>query len=51
MSFIVVPAVILIELPLFIMRAKKEDELLQKHFGDEFTAYKKRSGFFIPFIG
>jgi protein-S-isoprenylcysteine O-methyltransferase Ste14 len=51
MNFIVLPAVILIEAPLFILRAKKEEELLQKHFDDEFVNYKKRSGFFIPFIG
>jgi protein-S-isoprenylcysteine O-methyltransferase Ste14 len=50
-NFIVVPVVLLAEMPLFILRAKKEDELLQKHFGEEFTDYKKRSGFFIPFIG
>jgi protein-S-isoprenylcysteine O-methyltransferase Ste14 len=51
LNFIVIPAVLLLELPLFILRAKKEDDLLQKHFGEEFTVYKKRSGFFIPFIG
>lgn len=50
-SYIVIPAVILIEAPLFILRAKKEEELLLKHFGEEFLNYKKRSGFFIPFIG
>jgi len=51
LSYIVVPVVILIELPLFIMRAALEDRLLKKHFGDEYYAYKKRSGFMIPFIG
>ncbi|MFA5805996.1 MAG: isoprenylcysteine carboxylmethyltransferase family protein [Melioribacteraceae bacterium] len=51
LSFTVVPIVILIELPLFIMRASVEDKLLQKYFGDKFTAYKKQSGFIIPFIG
>ncbi len=49
-SYLVVPIVILIELPLFIMRAKKEEELFTKHFGEEFSSYKKRSGFFLPFI-
>lgn len=51
LNFIVVPAVVLIEAPLFILRAMKEEELLEKHFGGEFLSYKKRSGFFIPFIG
>ncbi len=51
MNFLVIPAVLLFELPLFYLRAKEEEKLLLKHFGDEFKAYKKRSGFFIPFIG
>jgi protein-S-isoprenylcysteine O-methyltransferase Ste14 len=51
LSYIVVPVVVLIELPLFIMRAVLEDKLLQKYFGEEYSAYKKRSGFIIPFIG
>jgi len=51
LNFIVIPAVLLVELPLFFLRAKKEDALLQKYFDEEFTLYKKRSGFFIPFIG
>ena len=51
LSFTVVPIVILFELPLFIMRASVEDKLLQKYFGEKFAAYKKQSGFIIPFIG
>jgi protein-S-isoprenylcysteine O-methyltransferase Ste14 len=51
MNFLVLPAVILLELPLLYLRAKMEDEIMLKYFGDDFTAYKKRSGFFIPFIG
>lgn len=51
LSFTVVPIVILIELPLFIMRASVEDKLLQKYFGEKFAEYKKQSGFIIPFIG
>ena len=51
LSYIVVPVVVLIEIPLFIMRAMLEDKLLQKHFGEEYSAYKKRSGFIIPFVG
>lgn len=41
----------LIEIPIYIMRASVEDKLLAKYFGDEFIQYKKRSGFFLPFIG
>lgn len=51
LSYIVVPVVVLIEFPLFIMRAVLEDKLLQKYFGEEYSAYKKRSGFIIPFVG
>ena len=51
LSYLVVPVVILVEIPLFIMRAAMEDKLLKKHFSNEFPAYKKRSGFMIPFIG
>ncbi|MBA4405972.1 hypothetical protein C0389_01730 [bacterium] len=51
LSYLVIPVVILVELPLFIMRAALEDRLLKKHFGDEYSVYKKRSGFMIPFIG
>lgn len=41
----------LMEIPIYIMRASVEDKLLAKYFGDEFTQYKKKSGFFFPFIG
>ncbi|MBT8378900.1 MAG: isoprenylcysteine carboxylmethyltransferase family protein [Ignavibacteria bacterium] len=41
----------LIEIPIYIMRASMEDKLLSKHFGDKFAHYKKKSGFFLPFIG
>lgn len=51
LSFTVIPIVVLFELPLFIMRASVEDKLLQKYFGEKFSAYKKQSGFIIPFIG
>lgn len=50
-GFVVIPFVILLEIPLFILRAKKEEEILKQHFGDEFLNYKKQSGFMIPFIG
>jgi protein-S-isoprenylcysteine O-methyltransferase Ste14 len=51
LSYIVVPATLLIELPLFVARAVVEDRMLKKHFGEKFAEYKKRSGFMIPFIG
>ena len=41
----------LIEIPIYIMRASLEDKLLSKHFMENFSEYKKRSGFMIPFIG
>lgn len=47
----IVGGLALIEIPIYIMRASMEDKLLSKHFADEFTAYKKKSGFMIPFIG
>ncbi len=51
LSYIVVPLVILVELPLFLLRASYEDKMLAKHFKEEFLAYKKKSGFVLPFIG
>lgn len=51
LGYIVVPAVLLIEVPLFIARAVVEEKMLQKHFGENYKQYKKRSGFMIPFIG
>ncbi|MBK7379449.1 MAG: isoprenylcysteine carboxylmethyltransferase family protein [Ignavibacteriales bacterium] len=50
MSYIVLPLAI-IEIPILIMRATLEDKLHNKYFGEKFTAYKKKSGFFFPFIG
>lgn len=51
MGYIIIPLVIIIEIPLFILRAIKEESLLAENFGEEFTDYKKKSGFFIPFVG
>ncbi len=48
---LIIPLVIFFELPLFVLRALYEEKLLEKYFKDEFLIYKKRSGFFIPFIG
>jgi protein-S-isoprenylcysteine O-methyltransferase Ste14 len=33
------------------MRASLEDKLLEKHFGENFRNYKKKSGMIFPFIG
>lgn len=51
MSYLAVPIVVLVELPLFIMRASFEERLLSKHFKNDFVEYKKKSGFILPFIG
>jgi protein-S-isoprenylcysteine O-methyltransferase Ste14 len=51
MSYLVLPLVVLVEIPLFIMRAALEDKILQKYFKESFLLYKKKSGFMIPFIG
>lgn len=51
LSYLIIPVVLLIQLPLFVLRAMQEEKLLQKHFPSEFSEYKKQSGFFIPFIG
>ena len=50
LSYIVLPLA-LIEIPLLILRALLEEKLLQKNFKESFSAYKKKSGFMIPFIG
>ena len=50
-SFLVLPIVILIQVPLFILRAILEERLLLKRFPEEYKAYKKKTGFIIPFIG
>lgn len=51
MSYLVLPLVLIVEIPLFIMRAIVEEKMLRKHFGESFVSYKKHSGFMIPFIG
>jgi len=50
LSYIVLPLAI-IQTPFIIMRASFEEKLLGKYFKDEFSAYKKKTGFMIPFIG
>ncbi|MFH1195207.1 MAG: isoprenylcysteine carboxylmethyltransferase family protein [bacterium] len=51
LNYIVLPLVVLVEMPLLILRAGLEDKILSKHFKDEFVSYKKKSGFMVPFIG
>lgn len=50
-SWLVLPVVLLAELPALMMRARLEEKILQSHFGNAYTDYKKKSGFFFPFIG
>jgi protein-S-isoprenylcysteine O-methyltransferase Ste14 len=50
-GFVIVPLVIFIEAPLFLLRARREDQMLENHFEEEWHEYKKKSGFIIPFIG
>ena len=49
-SYLVLPVVLLLQIPLFILRALLEEKLLLKRFED-YETYKKHSGFMIPFIG
>lgn len=54
MAMLSSPVVLLtlfVSLPLLIMRAKKEEEMLAANFKDSFTDYRKRSGFFLPWVG
>ncbi len=44
-------ALTIIEIPFIIMRAIVEEKMMEKHFGNSFSEYKKKSGFIIPFIG
>jgi protein-S-isoprenylcysteine O-methyltransferase Ste14 len=50
LSLILAPLA-LVQIPFLFMRASLEDGLLEKHFGEKFRSYKKKSGQFLPFIG
>lgn len=50
LSFILTPLA-LIQIPFLFLRASLEDKFLEKHFGENFRSYKKKSGMFFPFIG
>ena len=51
LGYLIIPLVLFVQLPLFILRAKKEEEMMKNYFGDEYEEYKKKSGSIIPFIG
>jgi len=50
LSYLVAPLA-LVQIPFLFLRAKREEQLLQKHFKQDFDIYKKKTGFFIPFLG
>ncbi len=50
LSMPVVLVTLLLSIPMLIIRAKKEDEMLLSHFKDQFATYQKKTGFFIPFL-
>lgn len=49
-SYLVFPLA-LIEIPILISRAKIEEQLLQKHFPEQFKSFRQKAGFMLPFIG
>lgn len=50
LSYIALP-LILIEIPILYMRARYEEKLLSRYFGEQFEVYRKKSGMFLPFLG
>jgi len=50
LSMVLAP-IALIQLPFLFMRASIEDKLLEKHFGESFRSFKKKTGMIFPFIG
>lgn len=51
LSYLSLPLVLFLEIPLLIMRAQEEEKLLEKYFKNTYLSYKKKTGGFIPFIG
>ncbi|MGE5400560.1 MAG: methyltransferase family protein [Ignavibacteriales bacterium] len=51
LSYIVMPLVLFLEIPLIVLRAIEEERLLAKHFREKFDNYRKKTGFLLPFIG
>lgn len=50
LSYILLPVAV-VQIPFLFMRASLEEKLLEKHFGENWKSYKKKSGFFLPFVG
>lgn len=50
LSYIIIPVVLLIEIPLFILRSKEEERIMSGYFKDVYAGYKKNTKAFIPFI-
>jgi len=50
LSLVLAPLALL-QIPFLFLRASLEDKLLEKHFGENFRNYKKKSGMFLPFVG
>lgn len=48
-SYLVIAVVMIIEIPLFVLRAKREEKMLLNHFKEEYEVYKNNSCFFLPF--
>ena len=51
LGYIIIPLVVFVELPLFILRARREEKMMTDFFGKKYEEYQKKSGFIIPFIG
>ncbi|GAB4141970.1 MAG: hypothetical protein Fur0015_11330 [Ignavibacteriales bacterium] len=51
LNYLVLPITLLVEFPLFVLRAIREEKMLENHFEKVYNDYKKRSGFMLPFIG
>lgn len=41
----------ILSLPFLVLRGMLEDKIHSKHFGKEFSEYKSKTGFMIPFVG
>ncbi|RJP58507.1 MAG: isoprenylcysteine carboxylmethyltransferase family protein [Ignavibacteriales bacterium] len=50
-SYLVLPIVIIVQIPLFVLRAQLEEKLLLKRFPVDYATFKKKTGFIFPFLG
>lgn len=48
LSWMLLLWVVLVHIPLYLYRAKAEDELLEHYYGDSFRQYKSKVGGFLP---